>query len=141
MAGATLLCTVRGCGEPLRRSGGSWSCARGHSFDVAKRGYVNLLQPQDRRSLDAGDSAAVVAARRRLAAAGYDRELIVALAEELRRAARRQIAAARRRLRRRLAARRSRRSCWRRGRSRAGASTFLAPAIDAAARQARSWLG
>ena len=25
-------------------------CPRGHAFDVARSGYVNLLQPQDRRS-------------------------------------------------------------------------------------------
>lgn len=80
---AALSCTVRGCGEALVRGERSWSCGRGHSFDVAKRGYVNLLQPQDRRSLDAGDSAEVVAARRRLAAAGHDAELIAALLEEL----------------------------------------------------------
>jgi 23S rRNA (guanine745-N1)-methyltransferase len=78
-----LTCTVRGCGEALFRGERSWRCGRGHSFDIAKRGQVNLLQPQDRRSLDAGDSAEVVAARRRLAAAGQDAELIAALREEL----------------------------------------------------------
>lgn len=61
----------------------SWVCANGHVFDIAKRGYVNLLQPQDRRSLDAGDSAEVVAARRRLALAGHDHELLGALGDEL----------------------------------------------------------
>ena len=79
-----LACTVRGCGEPLERGAGSWRCSRGHHFDIARRGFVNLLQPQDRRSLAAGDSAAVVAARRRLAAAGHDLWLIEALAEILR---------------------------------------------------------
>jgi len=49
---------------------GAWVCPRGHSFDVARSGYVNLLQPQDRRSRDAGDSAAAVEARRRLLEAG-----------------------------------------------------------------------
>jgi 23S rRNA (guanine745-N1)-methyltransferase len=78
-----LICTVRGCGAPLERELKSWRCGEGHSFDVAKRGYVNLLQPQDRRSLAAGDSAAVVAARRRVAEAGYDRPLIEMLAAEL----------------------------------------------------------
>jgi 23S rRNA (guanine745-N1)-methyltransferase len=51
-------------------------CAKGHSFDVARSGYVNLLQPQDRRSLDAGDSKEAVAARARLAAAGVGSALI-----------------------------------------------------------------
>lgn len=80
---ARLTCTVRGCSENLSREAKSWRCGRGHSFDVAKRGYVNLLQPQDRRSLQAGDSAEVVAARRRVAEAGYDRSLIAMLRAEL----------------------------------------------------------
>lgn len=76
-------CTVRGCGSRLVRQDRCWVCERGHVFDIAKRGYVNLLQPQDRRSLEAGDSAEVVAARRRLAAAGHDRELLEVLGNEL----------------------------------------------------------
>src|SRR5205085_47675 len=35
------------------------------SFDVARSGYINLLQPQERRSRNPGDSADAVAARRR----------------------------------------------------------------------------
>ncbi len=41
-------------------------CERGHSFDVARSGYMNLLQPQERRSKNPGDTPAAVAARRRL---------------------------------------------------------------------------
>ncbi|HKO57080.1 MAG TPA: rRNA (guanine-N1)-methyltransferase, partial [Thermoanaerobaculia bacterium] len=55
---------MRSCGSPLT-AGRSWVCPRGHSFDVARSGYLNLLQPQDRRSAYPGDSAAAVAARRR----------------------------------------------------------------------------
>jgi len=46
-------------------------CARGHSFDVARSGYCNLLQPQDRRSLKPGDSRAAVEARRRFVDSGH----------------------------------------------------------------------
>jgi 23S rRNA (guanine745-N1)-methyltransferase len=42
------------------------SCARGHSFDVARSGYINLLQPQERRSSRPGDTVAAIGARRRL---------------------------------------------------------------------------
>lgn len=66
---------MRGCGEPLLRDDARWACARGHSFDVARRGQVNLLQPQDRRSLDAGDSREAVAARARLLELGAGRAL------------------------------------------------------------------
>lgn len=74
-----VLCTVRGCGEELAREPKRWRCAKGHSFDVAKSGYVNLLQPQDRKSVHAGDSKATVAARRRLLDAGIARPLTDAL--------------------------------------------------------------
>jgi 23S rRNA (guanine745-N1)-methyltransferase len=63
---AMLLCTVRGCRRPLRREARRWVCERGHAFDVARSGYANLLQPNDRRSREPGDSAEAVAARRRL---------------------------------------------------------------------------
>jgi 23S rRNA (guanine745-N1)-methyltransferase len=61
----TLLCTVRDCRAPLEREAARAVCERGHSFDVARTGYINLLQPQDRRAKNPGDSAEVVAARKR----------------------------------------------------------------------------
>jgi 23S rRNA (guanine745-N1)-methyltransferase len=61
-----LVCPVRDCRLPLVRDDRRWRCERGHSFDIARSGYVNLLQPQDRRSPHPGDSAAGIAARRRL---------------------------------------------------------------------------
>jgi len=70
-----LACSVRGCGAALARRERSLVCARGHAFDVAKSGYVNLLQPQDRRSLAAGDARAEVEARARGLAAGLGRAL------------------------------------------------------------------
>jgi 23S rRNA (guanine745-N1)-methyltransferase len=67
----TLLCPVRGCGAPLSRAGRALACPRGHRFDLARSGYCNLLQPQDRRSRRPGDSAAALAARRRLFDRGH----------------------------------------------------------------------
>src|ERR1700761_2232272 len=66
-----LVCPVRDCRLPLKRGERRLVCERGHSFDVARSGYVNLLQPQDRRSRQPGDTPAAVAARRRL----HDRQL------------------------------------------------------------------
>jgi 23S rRNA (guanine745-N1)-methyltransferase len=54
-------------------------CARGHSFDVARSGYINLLQPQDRRSKQPGDTAAAVAGRRRLHDLGVTGPLLDAI--------------------------------------------------------------
>jgi 23S rRNA (guanine745-N1)-methyltransferase len=56
-------------------------CARGHCFDIARSGYINLLQPQDRRSKQPGDTAAAVAARRRLHDRGVTTPLLDAIAE------------------------------------------------------------
>ena len=67
-----LLCSVRNCHLPLVREARRFVCARGHSFDIARSGYVNLLQPQERRSKLPGDSAEAVSARRRL----HDRGVI-----------------------------------------------------------------
>jgi 23S rRNA (guanine745-N1)-methyltransferase len=67
---------VRSCGEPLTPGDRAWSCPRGHTFDIARSGYVNLLQPQDRRSASAGDSKASVEARARLLARGVGRALV-----------------------------------------------------------------
>jgi len=61
-----LLCTVRDCRQPLQREARRFVCARGHAFDVARSGYVNLLQPNERRSRTPGDTAEAVAARRRV---------------------------------------------------------------------------
>jgi len=76
-----LLCTVRTCHEPLAREERRVICPRGHSFDVARSGYVNLLQPQDKRSKEPGDTAEAVAARRRLHDRGVTSPLLDAIAE------------------------------------------------------------
>jgi 23S rRNA (guanine745-N1)-methyltransferase len=77
---SVLACSVRGCGAPLARRGKSLACPRGHAFDLAKSGYVNLLQPQDRRSPAAGDERVELEARGRLWAAGAGEALRAELA-------------------------------------------------------------
>jgi 23S rRNA (guanine745-N1)-methyltransferase len=74
---------VRGCAEPLLREARSARCAGGHSFDRARSGYWNLLQPQDRRSPTPGDSRAAAQARRRLHDAGHTAPLIAELRRQL----------------------------------------------------------
>jgi len=78
-----LLCSVRGCRLPLVREERRLFCASGHSFDVARSGYVNLLQPQERRSKLPGDTAEAIAARRRLHDRGVTGPLLQAIAEAL----------------------------------------------------------
>jgi 23S rRNA (guanine745-N1)-methyltransferase len=79
----SLLCPVRGCGLELAREPRRRVCPRGHSFDLARSGYVNLLQPQERRSKEPGDAAAAVAARRRLHDRGVSTPLLSAIGDAL----------------------------------------------------------
>jgi 23S rRNA (guanine745-N1)-methyltransferase len=63
------------CRDDLALSEGErrWACPAGHSFDVAREGYVNLLLAGQRRSHQPGDSTEMVSARRRFLATGaYD---------------------------------------------------------------------
>jgi 23S rRNA (guanine745-N1)-methyltransferase len=79
----TLICTVRQCGLPLVREGRRVVCEKGHSFDVARSGYINLLQPQDRRSRNPGDTAAALAARKRLHERGVTAPILEGLSAML----------------------------------------------------------
>lgn len=56
-------------------------CPQGHSFDVARSGYVNLLQPQERKSKEPGDTPVAVIARRRLHDRGVTQPLLHGIAE------------------------------------------------------------
>ena len=57
-------------GDPLKRFDSLWRCAAGHSFDIAREGYIHLLPVQKKRSRDPGDSKAMIAARRRFLNSG-----------------------------------------------------------------------
>jgi len=81
-----LACSVRDCALSLRRESRRFLCERGHSFDIARSGYLSLLQPQDRRSLEAGDARETVDARRALLDADFGaalRDELVSLARSL----------------------------------------------------------
>jgi 23S rRNA (guanine745-N1)-methyltransferase len=78
-----ILCSVRGCGRPLAFGDRTAVCPAGHSFDRARSGYWNLLQPQDRRAREPGDARAVVAARQRSLERGLGDPLRDALAAGL----------------------------------------------------------
>ncbi|HWR53003.1 MAG TPA: methyltransferase domain-containing protein [Bryobacteraceae bacterium] len=75
-----LLCPVRDCHMALVRQERRVLCPLGHSFDIARSGYINLLQPQERRSKKPGDTAAAVAARRRLHDRGVTEPLLHGIA-------------------------------------------------------------
>jgi len=64
-----LCCPV--CGEPLLDRVKSWQCANGHSFDVAREGYVNLLRGHKKLPDTVGDSPEMLRARREFLAQGF----------------------------------------------------------------------
>jgi 23S rRNA (guanine745-N1)-methyltransferase len=76
-----LRCPVRSCHQALAREERRVVCPRGHSFDIARSGYINLLQPQERRAAHPGDTSAAVAARRRLHDLGVTEPLRLAISE------------------------------------------------------------
>lgn len=68
-----LRCPV--CGDALGETGGALRCAAGHSFDIARQGYVNLVPGR-------ADTPEMVEARDAFLRAGHFRPLTAALAEE-----------------------------------------------------------
>lgn len=52
------------CQQALVQQPQSWRCADGHSYDIGKEGYVNLLLANQKRSKEPGDNKAMVNARR-----------------------------------------------------------------------------
>ncbi len=67
MESKLFLCPV--CGAPLCAEGGSYRCEAGHTYDIARRGYVNLLT--GRSGVMHGDNKEMIAARRAFLRAGY----------------------------------------------------------------------
>ncbi|MFT5710878.1 MAG: 23S rRNA (guanine745-N1)-methyltransferase [Halioglobus sp.] len=61
----------------------AWLCDKGHSFDCAKEGYVNLLPSNKKHSSDPGDSAEMIAARRNIHGAEIYRPLADAVLAEI----------------------------------------------------------
>lgn len=57
------------CGGDLQAADGSLRCARGHSHDIARQGYVSLFPPGEHTP--SGDSAEMVAAREEFLSAGH----------------------------------------------------------------------
>ena len=68
-------------GPPLEQQDACLGCAAGHSFDIARQGYVNLLGAADKRSRDPGDNKAMISARRAFLEGGYYQPIAGQLAE------------------------------------------------------------
>ena len=77
-----LICPI--CSEPLSRQEKAWRCSRGHSFDIARQGYVNLLTVDRKRSLNPGDTREQVLSRRAFLEAGFYAPICHAIIETAR---------------------------------------------------------
>lgn len=74
-----LACPVDGA--RLESQGEQLVCENGHTFDVARQGYVNLLPVQHKRSKQPGDSKEMVAARAKFLNSGLYEPIASVLAE------------------------------------------------------------
>ncbi|MBJ9935535.1 putative RNA methyltransferase [Acinetobacter pittii] len=84
MAKQVLMCPV--CRQSLNLTERTWRCVQGHSYDVAKQGYVNLHVVQHKHSKNPGDTPESVDARRAFLQSGYYQPLqqaVVALLKQL----------------------------------------------------------
>lgn len=59
------------CNKRLRKENNTYKCLEGHSFDVNKKGYVNLLLANQARSNNPGDSKEMIDARTLFLNKGY----------------------------------------------------------------------
>lgn len=71
------------CEAPLERLEGAYRCSEGHSFDMAREGYVHLLPPNRKHSALPGDDREMVLARREFLSKGYYQLLLNTICNQL----------------------------------------------------------
>lgn len=74
-----IICPV--CGEALIETDRSYICTKGHCFDKAKEGYVNLLTATHKPGSNIGDNKDMALNRRRFLTKGYFDALVRGLVE------------------------------------------------------------
>ncbi len=72
------------CGKDLQKQEKSYTCPQGHSFDIARQGYVNLLTVTQKHSLNPGDTREQVLSRRSFLEAGHYAPIAQALVDAAR---------------------------------------------------------
>lgn len=77
-----LLCPI--CGGQLNMAGKRYVCAQGHSFDIARQGYVNLLPVGQKHSLHPGDTREQVRSRREFLESGFYAPIVGVLTDAAR---------------------------------------------------------
>ena len=74
-----LICPL--CENDLSKTDKTYLCSRGHSFDIARQGYVNLRTVQQKHSLAPGDTREQVLSRRSFLEEGHYAPICQALIE------------------------------------------------------------
>lgn len=74
-----IICPV--CGETLTETEKSYNCIKGHCFDKAKEGYVNLLTASHKPGSNIGDNKDMALNRRQFLSEGYFDALVRGLIE------------------------------------------------------------
>ena len=82
------ICPV--CKKRLKKLDNVLHCQNGHSFDIARKGYVNLLTTNKRNPKNSGDNAEMVKARTNFLDKGY----YLPLAERIAQTAQRELGTA-----------------------------------------------
>ncbi len=77
-----LICPV--CAQPLALAGNALRCEQGHTFDLSREGYANLLRGGGKKSATMGDTREMAQARRRFLDAGHYAPLSQAINETAR---------------------------------------------------------
>lgn len=80
-----LICPIDGTHLSIvdGQANGPFTCLNGHSFDLAKQGYINLLPVQHKKSKAPGDSSAMIQARKRFLDSGIYQPVIEQLIQSI----------------------------------------------------------
>jgi len=71
------------CKKSLNQNGKVMTCDIGHSFDIAKGGYTNLILPHQKKKLNSGDNRLMIDAREAFLLRGYYDFLIDGIESEI----------------------------------------------------------
>lgn len=71
------------CAAPLDRRDKTFRCPSGHSFDIAREGYVHLLPPNQKHSALPGDDREMVLARRDFLSRRYYQPLLYTICSRI----------------------------------------------------------
>ncbi len=74
-----LICPV--CAKSMTKTDRVYTCPHGHSYDIARQGYVHLLPVQQKHSLNPGDTRQQVLSRRAFLEGGFYEPICQALCD------------------------------------------------------------